>query len=174
MTETNDCEECGFRDDAVTMADAVEALPAFGARYRERLSGVEPGVLRSRPAPGTWSPLGYAAHVRDVFAWYDEWVGRALVEDRPVVVAPTPDEAAELGRYDELDAGEVATALAANAERLAARFAAVPEEAWPRVHVRRGHERSVLFTARRAVHEGDHHLLDIDRGLRSLGHGAGS
>lgn len=165
MSERNDCGECGFRDDALTMADAIEALPAFGPRYRERLTEVEPALLRRRPGPDVWSPLEYAAHVRDVFAWYDEWVGRSLVEDRPVVLAPTPDDAAELGRYNETHPEEVAVALAANAERLAATFEGIPEEAWPLVHVRRGHERSVLFTARRAVHEGDHHLLDIDRAL---------
>jgi hypothetical protein len=44
----------------------------------------------------------------------------------------------------------------------------VPAGGWDRVGLRRGEERSVRFTARRAVHEGSHHLLDIGRGLRAV------
>ena len=64
--------------------------------------------------------------------------------------------------------GEDGDALAANAERLAATVESVPEGGWDRVGLRRDEERSVLVTARRAVHEGSHHLLDIGRGLRAV------
>ncbi len=172
-SESNDCEACGFVDVAVSMADAVAALRGFGRRYRAPLTRFLPGedgdaLLRARPAPEVWSALEYAAHVSEVFAWYDEWVRRSLVEDDPVIDAPTPDEAAEAGAYHERDPGDVVDAIVANAEALAATFEGVPEEAWSRCHVRRGQPRSVLFTARRAVHEGGHHLLDIGRGMRAL------
>ncbi len=171
--DSNDCSECGFSDQSVTMTDAVAALRGFGRRYRAPLTRFLPGedgdaLLRERPAEGVWSALEYAAHVRDVFAWYDERVRRSLAEEQPVVEGPGPDEAAELGRYNEQDPQAVADALAANAERLAATLEQVPPEAWDRVHLRFGQPRSVLFTARRAVHEGNHHLLDIGRGLRAV------
>src|SRR5262245_4846138 len=63
---------------------------------------------------------------------------------------------------------EVADALAANAERFAATIETVPADGWGRVHLRRGEPRTVLFTGRRAAHEGNHHLLDIGRGLRAV------
>ena len=171
--ETNDCSECGFSDESVTMADAVAALRGFGKRYRAPLTRSLPGedgdaLLRQRPAPGVWSALEYAAHVRDVFAWYDARIRRSLVEDRPEATEPGPEEAAEVGRYNEQDPQVVADQLAANAERLAATLEDVPRDAWDRVHLRYGQPRSVLFTARRAVHEGNHHLLDIGRGLRAV------
>ena len=173
MTETNSCEECGFDGESLSPAEVTEALRRFGRRYRAPLTRFLPGedgdrVVRERPAPGTWSALEYAAHVRDVFAWYDERIRRSLTEDRPDCEGPSRDEAAELERYNEQDPLKVADELAANAERLAATIEAVPEGAWDRVHVRKGHERSILFTARRAVHEGNHHLLDIGRGLRAV------
>ncbi len=172
-TPSNDCAECGFSDEALSMEDAVAKLRGFGRRYRAPLTRFLPGedgptLLRERPAPGVWSALEYAAHVAEVFEWYDEWVRRSLVEDEPVVEAPTPDEAAEAGRFNERNPATVAGAIATNAERLATTFEGIPEEAWDRVHVRRGQRRSVLFTARRAVHEGGHHLLDIGRGLRAV------
>jgi hypothetical protein len=173
MSESNDCEACGFVDVAVSMADAVAALRGFGRRYRAPLTRFLPGedgeaVLRERPQPEVWSALEYAAHVGEVFRMYDEWVRRSLVEDDPVIDAPTPDEAVEAGRFNETDPVAVADAIAAHAETLAATFEAVPEEAWHRSHLRRGQHRSVLFTARRAVHEGNHHLLDIGRGMRAV------
>jgi hypothetical protein len=173
VSQTNDCSECGFSDESVTVADAAAALRKFGRRYRAPLTRFLPGedgdaLIRQRPQAGVWSALEYAAHVRDVYAGYDEWVRRSLVEERPSCEGPSPDELAEARRYDEQDPVAVTDELAANAERLADTLEAVPPDAWGRVHVRRGHERSVLFTARRAVHEGNHHLLDIGRVLRAV------
>lgn len=98
MAETNDCAECGFRDESV--------------------------------AP--------------------EEIAPALRRDRPVAEGPGPDEAA------------------ADAEGLAVSYEAVPAAGWHRVHIGNGVEGSVLFTGRRAVHEGRHHLLDIGRVLRAV------
>lgn len=173
MTLSNDCDECGFAGESVTMADAVAALGGFGRRYRAPLTRFLPGedgdaLLRARPGPDVWSALEYAAHVRDVFENYEAWIRRSLAEDDPVIEHPGPDEAAEAGRYNEADPVAVVEALATNAEQLAATLEAVPEDDWSRCHLRRGQSRSVLFAARRAVHEGNHHLLDIGRGMRAV------
>ena len=172
MTGTR-CDECGFDYEALAPADIPAAIRLFTKRYRAPLSRFLSGedgdsLVRQRPAPDTWSALEYAAHVRDVFAAYDRWIRQCLEEDRPVLQGPGPDEAADLRRYNEDDPAAVADALAANAERLAATVESVPDGGWDRVGLRRDEERSVLFTARRAVHEGSHHLLDIGRGLRAV------
>ena len=167
------CDECGFVYEDLAPAEVPAAIRAFAKRYRAPLSRFLPGedgdsLIRQRPAPDTWSALEYAAHVRDVFGWYDGWIKQCLTEDRPVLEGPGRDEAAVLHRYNEDDPAAVAEALAANAERLAATVEGVPDDGWDRVGLRRDEERSVLFTARRAVHEGSHHLLDIGRGLRAV------
>jgi hypothetical protein len=172
------CEECGFVYDDLAGADAPAALRAFARRYRAPLTRFLPGedgdaLVRRRPAPETWSALEYAAHMRDVFGNYDRWVQQILLEDRPALEGPTPDELAVERRYNDDDPRAVADAVAANAESLAATFEKVPDDGWERVGVRWGHEeRSVLLHARRAVHEGNHHLLDIGRGLRAVREGA--
>ena len=167
------CDECGFVYDDLAPADAPAAIRAFAKRYRAPLSRFLPGedgdsLVRERPAPGTWSALEYAAHVRDVFDNYDRWIHDILVEQRPVLTGAGPEELAVERRYNEDDPAAVADALAANAERLAATVEAVPEDGWERVGLRRDEERSVLLHARRAVHEGGHHLLDIGRGMRAV------
>jgi hypothetical protein len=167
------CEECGFDYEATGPADIPGAIRSFARRYRAPLSRFLPGedadaVVRQRPAPGTWSALEYAAHVRDVFAQYEGWITRCLTEERPVLEGPAPDDAAAERRYNDDDPAAVAEALAANAERLAATTEAVGDDGWARVGMRGDEERTVLFTARRTVHEGNHHLLDIGRGLRAV------
>ena len=167
------CDECGFDYEALAPDDVPAALRAFAKRYRAPLSRFLPGedgdsLLRQRPAPDTWSALEYAAHVRDVLDSYHRWIGLILDEERPVLEGPGPDDLAVERRYNEDDPAAVAEALAANANRLAATVEAVPADGWERVGLRRDEERSVLLHARRAVHEGSHHLLDIGRGMRAV------
>ncbi len=166
------CEECGFDATDLSPADAVAALRKFPRRYRAPLTRLLPGedgaVLRRRPEAATWSALEYAAHTRDVFGAYASRIRRTLEEDRPTFDDdPGPDEVAESRRYNEQDPVAVADDLEANAELLASTLEAVPDDGWDRVGIRYGEERSVLSTARRAVHEGNHHLLDVGRSLRA-------
>ena len=180
MTDSNDCSECGFSDEGVALEDVPAALRRFGKRYRAPLTRFLPGedghaVVRARPSAETgltWSALEYAAHVRDVFAWYDGWIRSSLASDGVVAEGPGADEAAEVGRYNESAPEAVVEELAANAERLAATFEGLSADQWDRVHMRRDNPRTAAFAARRAVHEGNHHLLDIGRVLRSVREGA--
>ncbi|HWC11953.1 MAG TPA: DinB family protein [Acidimicrobiales bacterium] len=166
------CPECGLDYESMPVAEAVTAIRGLPRRYRAPLTRLLPGeddsVLRARPEPDTWSALEYAAHVRDVLGWYEGWVRQVLAEDRPVLEGIDRDEAVVEYRYNEQDPTAVADELAARAEALAATLEAVPDDAWERTGVRRGEERSLAAHARRAVHEGSHHLLDIGRGLRAV------
>ncbi len=173
MTNLPPCEECGFDYEALDPADAPAAIRAFAKRYRMPLTRFlrdEDGdaLVRRRPAPEVWSALEYAAHVRDVFESYDRWIRQILDDERPVLEGPAPNDLATERRYGDDDPATVADALAANAERLAFTVETVPADGWERVGLRRGEERSVWLHARRAVHEGNHHLLDIGRGLRAV------
>jgi hypothetical protein len=166
------CEECGFEYESVGPAELPAAIRAFAKRYRAPLTRFLPGedgdaVVRERPEPGTWSPLEYAAHMRDVFDRYEGWIRQILAEDRPVLAGAPPDELAAERRYNEDDPLAVADVLVANVERLATTVEAVPADGWERTGLRRDEEWTVLFMSRRVVHEGSHHLLDIGRGLRA-------
>ncbi len=171
------CPECGLDYEEMPVAEAIAAIRGLGRRYRAPLTRLLPGeddaVLRQHPAPGAWSALEYAAHVRDVFGFYEVWIRQILASDRPELEGPEADEMAREARYNEQDPGGVAEGVEVRAEALAATLERVPDDGWARVGIRRGEERSVLFTARRAVHEGSHHLLDIGRTLRTVRSGAG-
>src|SRR5690606_11199417 len=115
-----------------------------------------------RPDPGTWSPLEYAAHVRDVAAVMHQRLGLILAGDAPTFPDWDQDRAAVDGRYGELDPATVLGQLALGWERLAAAYDAVPEDAWERTG-RRGD--GAGFTActlgLHAVHEREHHAQDV-------------
>ncbi len=166
------CPECGLDYESMPVPEAIAAIRGLPRRYRAPLTRLLPGeddsVLRARPEPEVWSALEYAAHVRDVLGWYEGWVRQILAEDRPVLEGIGREEAAVEYRYNEQDPGTVADELAARAEALATTLEAVPEDALSRVGFRHGEERSIATHARRAVHEGSHHLLDIGRGLRAV------
>jgi len=166
------CEECGFDFDAVVAESAPAAIRDFGRRYRapftRLLKGEDESVLRARPAPDVWSAVEYGAHVRDVFALFDRRVAQIVAEDDPVLEVIDHDALVNDSDYRSLDPVAVVDELSAAAEALAARLEALTPEQWERAGTRKGERRTVLEVARRAAHEGSHHLLDIGRGLRTV------
>jgi hypothetical protein len=167
------CPECGFDYDAIDPDATADVIRAFGRRYRAPLSRGLPdedlvAVLRTRPVTGGWSALEYACHVRDSFAVYDWRLARALAEDRPDLPATRRDDAAVERDYNGQDPNAVADELAAAAEKLASALDALPADAWAREFTREGLTLNVDWLARNAVHEGNHHLLDVGRVLRAV------
>jgi hypothetical protein len=166
------CPECGFDPATVTPAELPAAVAGLARRYQapltRLLAGEDDGVLRRRPSPDVWSALAYACHVRDVLALFDERVRRMLDEDRPQLDWWDHDEAVDADGYEQQEPAAVAAALAVNAAAFSATLAAVPDDAWARTGVRRDAEVfTVLGAARFALHEGNHHLLDVGRVLRA-------
>ncbi len=168
------CPECGVDYDTISPSDAVVALRSFPRRYRAALTTFEDdegdpeAAIRRRPAPDTWSALEYTGHVTDLFDTIDESIRRMLVENRPELGFWDPDQRAAERRYGEQDAGAVLESLRAVATRMADRLERVVADDWTRTGVFPWGERDVLTMARNAVHEGAHHLRDVERGLQQV------
>jgi len=169
-----DCGECGFVYSSVGVADGIEKLRSLPRRYRAPLTRFLPGedgdaVVRARPAPETWSALEYAAHMRDVVMLWGWSLNEVLKNDNPVIPVPSTEDLDKVSAdYARLDPGEVADQLAANVERMAAKAEAAPPDAWARTGDFGGDTISALDIVRKVLHEGNHHLLDIGRGLRAV------
>ena len=169
------CPECGLQYDPISPSDAIAAVRSFPRRYREALFGFaddvdeDPdAVIRRKPDDTTWSALEYTAHLRDGLEWTVDAIRRMNREAAPTIEGFDPDRQAINDRYNERDPGVVLEHLEQTADRLAIVLGGVDANDWGRL----GHfpwgDRDMLTTARNAVHEGSHHLRDVDRVLRAV------
>jgi hypothetical protein len=154
------CDECGLRASAVPRAELPSALRDAASEWAELLSSHPSVTLRARPSSG-WSPLEYAAHVRDVLAKFSDRVEVALMDDDPVFGWWDHEAAAVDQRYNDSHPALVGRALSENAARLADFAARVPDSAWMRSGTRRpGESFTIEGLVRFALHEVRHHLAD--------------
>lgn len=153
------CPECGFAA-AATGPERFAEVVRDGVATWAAVLGLDDAAVR--PDPTTWSPLEYACHVRDVHRIFDLRVGMMLDQDEPVFPNWDQDETAAAERYAEQDPAVVATELAEAAERVAARYESVPDDAWGRRGVRsNGSEFTVDSIGRYHLHDIVHHAWDV-------------
>ena len=153
------CPECGF--------DATDYLDADIAPSVLDNAGSWPAVLarptvRDRPNDSTWSPLEYAAHVRDVLRVYRERLRLMIETDDPLYPNWDQDETAVAERYNEQDPAVVGVQLGANAVELAGAFAGLTADQWQRVGRRSdGAGFTVSSMAKYMTHDLVHHRWDV-------------
>ena len=154
------CPDCGAAVGDLTVAQVAALNRANAAAWVDVLA--ESNGVRTRPAADVWSPLEYAAHVRDVFRLFLTRLELMLHEDNPLFANWNPNETAEAERYDLLDPAVVAQELSEAADALACRFETLTEEQFARPGRRSdGAEFSVLSFARYEIHDPVHHLWDV-------------
>lgn len=162
------CTECGF-DYADLATDRIAGtLTSLAWRYAERLSGVDDALLRRRPAPEVWSALEYACHVRDVMLVQRDRALCALVEDRPDFPRMHRDERVVLAKYAEESPADVLRQLEMAGQLIGTVFTGLSGEQYRRVLVYNypePAERDLAWLGRHAVHEGEHHLRDVEQVL---------
>jgi hypothetical protein len=153
------CPECGFVAADVDVAQVGAAVRETLPRWRSALARPD---VHERPAPGVWSTLEYAAHVRDVFRVFDGRLALMLAEQNPRFENWDQDAAAVEGGYVRQDPSVVADELTAAGEAVAARFDGVT----PDQHERPGRRSNgSVFTVRTLggyfLHDVVHHLHDV-------------
>ncbi|GLW71695.1 hypothetical protein Kpho02_39940 [Kitasatospora phosalacinea] len=155
------CADCGLDTPAVAF-EAVPGMVRANAEFWVALLGGDGAVLRERPAPGVWSPLEYACHVRDVFRLFDVRLRLMLDEDGPLFANWDQDATAVEERYHEQDPAVVAVELAAAGEQLARSFESVAEADRQRTGNRSDGARfTVESFARYLIHDPVHHRYDV-------------
>ena len=149
------------------------AIQSFPRRYRALLKspGLQDGpdsVIRRRPNPSTWSALEYTAHVAEVLDQIGVGVRRIVVEDNPALPSSNPDLLVSENRYNAMDRTEVLGWLELVCGNLAEILGSVRADDWTRTGRFDWGERDALDLARNAVHEGSHHLRDVQRVLSQV------
>ncbi len=158
------CPECGFDTQGFPREAVPEMIMTNAAAWPDVLTGA--GDARLRPAPGKWSPLEYACHVRDVFRLFDQRLEMMLSQHDPLFPNWDQDETAIADRYSEQEPAKVAADLVESAQIIANHFQGLADDQWPRTGRRSD---GAAFTAetfaRYFIHDPVHHLYDVT-GLR--------
>jgi S-DNA-T family DNA segregation ATPase FtsK/SpoIIIE len=177
--ETTDrCDSCRFVYADIAASAIPARLAAFGTQYAALLlppgrSATWVNVLRTRPEESVWSALEYACHVRDVFLVQRDRLYTTLVEDTPTFTPMYRDQRVMLARYNAQDPEEVAAQLATAAHLIAQAFNVLDSAQLQRrciYNFPAPTERSLLWVGQHAIHEGEHHFRDIERGIAGLPH----
>ncbi|MGI8808735.1 MAG: DinB family protein [Acidimicrobiales bacterium] len=151
----------------------MAAIRSFPRRYRGLL--VTPGsadgpdaVFRRRPDPATWSALEYTAHVADRLDHLGPAIHRITFEERPVIPHFDNEQRVAEKAYNLLDRTEVLGWLDFACAELASVLEGVNVGDWTRTGQFDGAARDALAMAREGVHEGAHHLRDVQRVLAAV------
>lgn len=166
------CPVCGLDYDTISPADGIVAIRTFPRRYRAALAAAmedetDEGIVRRRPAPDVWSALEYTAHVVDVLEATASHVREMRIKDRPMLPEPKRSHFDAISRGGgSIDAAvsHLDSAVAA----LVAELEKVDATDWAREAELPWGERDLLSTMRNAVHEGSHHLKDVEKVLAQV------
>jgi hypothetical protein len=162
------CPDCGFAWGEIPVSSFGPALADLAVRYRAVLLGTPEAELRRQPAPDVWSGLDYACHVRDVLLAQRERIYLALVEDRPSFARMNREERVALARYAEESPAAVADELDFTFGLVATALSGREEADWDRLLLYNypgPTEQDLRWLGRHTLHECEHHLVDIHRGL---------
>jgi hypothetical protein len=164
----NSCADCGYAYDTPRGKIPTE-LRTLARQFRDLLHS-DPYQLRAHSQPGVWSPIEYAAHFRDVLRTQLERIELAIHEDEPTFTSMRREERVSEERYNEQDPAKVAFEIAEAADALASALERLSPGSWEREGVYNyptKQLRSIEWIARNTIHEGLHHVMDIERQLES-------
>jgi hypothetical protein len=155
------CTECGFDPATIGYRDVPELVRLNAAAWPAELARPD---ARDRPDDATWSPLEYAAHVRDVFRVFEGRLALMLADDSPAFADWDQDATALADDYAAQRPDVVAAELVSAAESVASAFDAVPDGELGRTGLRSdGSAFTIDSLARYFVHDPLHHLHDVRR-----------
>ncbi len=153
------CPDCGFAAGEVGPDEVVGLVHRLTAPWPEVLARRD---VATRPRPEVWSPLEYAAHVRDVCDVFGARLRLMLDEEAPTFADWDQDAAAIEKDYAASEPDTVADELAIAADGLAQGYATVTGPQWERRGIRsNGSEFTVLTLGRYCLHDLAHHLWDV-------------
>jgi hypothetical protein len=153
------CPECGFDAGEVPGPKVAGWLREKAACWPAVCARPDAGV---RSAPGVWSPLEYACHVRDVCWVFESRVNLMRSQVDPAFESWNQDAAAIADDYGSQEPVVVGVELAAAADAAASAFEAVGPGDWQRTGRRTNGSRFTIETlGQYFLHDVTHHLHDV-------------
>ncbi len=156
------CPDCGFHASQATLDTIPGLILQNATSWIEVLRRPD---VRQRPDDSTWSPLEYAAHVRDVHRVFADRLHQMLTQADPLFPNWDQDSTAVEERYAEQAPSIVLVELVEAATSSAQAFADVRPDQVERTGRRSdGSSFTVLTLAQYYAHDPVHHLWDVSHG----------
>jgi len=165
------CRQCGLEYDSISPQDAIQALRSFPRRYREVIGPFvdDDEVLRRRPDADTWSALEYTAHVADILEAMTPQLVEVVHKDDPHIDDPLDQDQRAVDRaYNDMEPPDVLDWLQRSATTAADTAAGFTADDWSRKAEYPYGQRELVDIVRNMVHEGVHHLRDLENVLRAV------
>ncbi len=172
MSDAWVCPECGVDYGTLHPPFAINTIKSFPRRFTEALAPA-PGeddekVIRTRPSPDVWSAIEYTAHVVDLMDEFASVIKQMFEENNPTIGFTDPDEKVVSAKWNELPKEPLLAQLKANCGALVAQAERVDGPGWSRTATFPWGERDLLTMLQNAVHEGVHHLKDVEKVLAQV------
>jgi uncharacterized damage-inducible protein DinB len=163
-TEDHVCDACAVVYPEIRVDAAVSVIAGVPGAVRDAVCAIPAEVRRVRPSPDVWSIAEYLCHLRDVYLTFTIRLHRVRTEHQPALEPMFNDLRARRFRYNDCDIDATLGELAAAAAGFCDEVARTGEHDWDRVATRLpGEQRTARWLVRQAMHEGVHHLGDIQR-----------
>lgn len=157
------CDECLTDVRELNIYECADLMRSTLCGWRDRLR--EPNLTR-RSDPDTWSPLEYAAHVRDALAVFEERIRLMLTQDNPVLPDWDQDTAAIEGNYNDSNPVTVAMQLDSAITSAGGLLDGLDSAVYGRKGQRSdGSPFTVQTLSRYFAHDVAHHLHDVTKPL---------
>jgi uncharacterized damage-inducible protein DinB len=162
--EDHVCDVCAVVYPEIGIDAAVSVIAGVPCAVQEAVCAIPDEVRRVRPSPGVWSIAEYVCHLRDVYVTFTIRLHRVRTEHRPALEPMFNDLRSRRFRYNECDFAATFDELAKAAAGFCDEVARTGKQEWDRVATRLpGEQRTARWLVRQAMHEGVHHLGDIQR-----------
>lgn len=169
MAEDYVCRQCALSYSEVSVQRAIDVVGSVAELVSDAVAQIPDQYWNRRPNAGGWSIAEYVCHVRDVYITYTIRLHRSRTEDRPTIEPMLNDLRAQRFRYNDCDVRAVLREIEAAAAGFCEEASQLRPEDWSRTVSRLpGEQRTALWLARQAMHEGVHHVHDIRRAGRSV------
>jgi hypothetical protein len=163
---TEICDECGFDGSLLSDFEVVRRYQNLARQWDLLLAQGEEAFLRRRPKPTIWCGFEYGQHVGAGLRWFADVLRGSAT---PAPAPPTDDP----GRYedpcrewsramiiDQIEAG-VSFVLPFAGQELG-------EQPGPRAVSFGAFDLRLGTAVRHGVHDSEHHMLDVRRGVAAL------
>ena len=157
---------------SLTVERVLTLLAATPPRLAALTSGLEPGQLRTAPAPDEWSANDVLAHLRACADVWGNCISAMIAEDSPTLRAVNPRTWIKQTDYLDLAFRSSLGAFAAQRNDLLAILEPLPEEGWSRAATVTGAgrplNRSVLSYGRWLAEHERPHVKQIERIVNTM------